>query len=608
VIRKGQVLTVRGPDNGGLAIRLGGAIATTLNSGALSMTLITDASGEISENPLRPDAPGARPLVRLSMDAALTAEDGTVNAMLTQNLLGLQLVGSIYVQEGRLGVELVGGVELGLLGLETAASSVTIGAWSAEKAAPAPLPELTVRLMQPANGATGFDLDWPLEVVFSQPPDSSALQSVWLERYPGDGVRGSPDDVPAAVETDGAMVLLRPLAPLGVETQYTVRVAAGVRSVSGAVLPSRWVSSFTTRKIDPSSPKPTLVGSLRPGMPCAFYLDGGVMTDQCSPRSPSLAPIALASDLPVEAHFSKPVDPASLRLGDTVQVRDAVAGTPVSGHLKTGVDWLQFIPDAPWQEGHAYRLRLGGPSDAGCGSICDTAGLAVNTDLLLNDKPELAGGPAVLIPFVGGSPSGQGGLTLRLRPASDSNANALIDPAEPVALTADGGRVNSITMRDPDGGVVLDYTYLSGTLLSEIGRYDPGTARLPLTVDEGSWLYGTSTNLYGFLTDRLVIQPASQQLGSVRAPDPSDPDQRPILSLVMSVYLHSVDLNFEGGLQRTPLELSLEGRLAFTPDGRMEVVMSNTQAVTLNLFGNQAHLLIGVGDVQVTASSGALGR
>lgn len=608
VIRKGQVLTVRGPDNGGLAIRLGGAIATTLNSGALSMTLITDASGEISENPLQPDAPGARPLVRLSMDAALTTEDGTVDTMLTQNLLGLQLVGSLYVQEGRLGVELVGGVELDLLGLDTAASWVNIGAWSAEQAPSAAPPPLTVRLMGPANNAEGIDLDWPIQVVFSQPPDSSARSSVWLERYPGDGVQGSPDDVPTSVVTDGAMVLLRSRAPLDAGAQYTVRVAAGIRSVSGAVLSSRWASSFTTRKIDPALVKPALVGSLRPGMPCAFYVDGGVTTDQCSARSPSLGQITLASDLPVEAHFSKPVDPASIRLGDTVQVRDVVAGTSVPGRLRTGADWLQFVPDAPWQVGHAYSLRLGGPSDGGCGSICDTAGQAVNTDLLLNGIPEAAGGPPIALPFVGGSPSGQGGLTLRLRPASDSNANAILDPTETAAFSEDGGRVNSLAMRDPDGGAVLDYTYLSGTLLSQIGRYDPATSQLPLIVDQGSWLYGTSTNLYGFLTDRLVIQPASQQFGTVRAPGAGDPDQRPILSLRMTVYMHSVDLNFEGGLQRTPLELPLEGRLAFTPDGRMEVVMANTEAITLNLFGGQAHLLIDKGDVRVKASSGVLGR
>jgi hypothetical protein len=599
VIRKGQVLTVRGPDNGGLAIRLGGAIATTLNSGKLSMTLITDASGEISENPLRADAPGARPLVRLSMDAALTTEDDTVNTMLTQNLLGLQLVGSIYVQEGRLGVELVGGVELDLLGLDTAASWVTIGAWSAEKDEAPPPPPLAVRLMGPANNEEGIDLDWPVQVVFSQPPDGSARDRVWMERYPGDAVRGSSDDVATSMVVDGAMVLLRSRTPLDLGAQYTVRVAAGVQSVSGAVLSSQWASSFTTRKIEPVLPKPTAVGSIRPGMPCAFFADGGVTTSQCSAESPPLGQIALASDLPVEAHFTKPVDAASIRLGESVRVLDVSAGTPVPGRLKTGADWFQFIPDEPWQEGRDYLLQLGG-ADAGCGSICDTSGQPVNTNILLDQTPELAGGPPIALPFAGAPPAGQGGLALRLRPTADTNANGVFDAPE-IARTE-----NSVTMRRLDGGV-LDRTYLSGSLLSEIGRYNPSTAELPLTIDQGSWLYGTSARAF-VTTDRLVIQPAGQQNGVVRAPDPSDPDQRPILTVPMTAYMHSVDTQVEEALQREPLQLPLQGRLSFTPDGRMSAVMTNTSSSVLSLLDGQVQVLIAPGDVQVSASSGVLGR
>src|SRR5262249_17977168 len=153
-------------------------------------------------------------------------EDGTVNTMLTQNLLGLQLVGSLYVQDGRLGVELIGGVELDLLGLDTAASWVTIGAWSADQVLgtpPAP-PPMTVRLIGPDNNSEGIDLDWPIQVVFSQPPDATARESVWLERFPGDGIRGTSDDIATMSSTEGAMVLLRSRVPLDPGSQYTVRV------------------------------------------------------------------------------------------------------------------------------------------------------------------------------------------------------------------------------------------------------------------------------------------------------------------------------------------------------------------------------------------------
>src|SRR5205823_1273092 len=138
-------------------------------------------------------------------------------------------------------------------------------------------------------------------------------------------------------------------------------------------------ATFRTREMNPALVRPTAVASIRPGAPCAF-MDGGVR--QCSPESPSLAPLTLASDLPVEAHFTRPVDATSLRLGQTVEVLDLDGGAAVAGRLATGADWLQFIPDEPWREGHPYALRLGGAGDAGCGrsAICDVGGRAVNTD------------------------------------------------------------------------------------------------------------------------------------------------------------------------------------------------------------------------------------
>ncbi|HZN91756.1 MAG TPA: Ig-like domain-containing protein [Myxococcales bacterium] len=609
VIRKGQILTVRGPDNGGLAIRLGGVIGTTLNSGPLSMTLLTDASGEISENPWQPDAPGARPLVRLSMDAALTAQDPTVSTMLTQDLLGLQLVGSLYVQEGRLGVELVGGVELDLLGLETGASSVTIGAWSAEKAPAPAVPPMSLRIIAPADNDEGVELDRPLQVVFSQPPDSSARAGVWLERAPGDGVRGSADDVSTALVTDGAMVLLRPRAPLDVGAQYVVRVAPGIRSITGASLESSSSATFRTREINPLMFKPTAVASTQPGAPCAF-LSGG--SRQCSPESPVFAPFALAGDLPVEAHFTKPVDRASLVLGQTVEVRELDGGTRVPGRLIAGSDWLQFIPNEPWRAGHPYVVRLGGAPDGGAGdggcgqaAICDLMGRVVNTDLLLDDNGETEGGPPIQLPFAG-APPGHGGLMLRLAPATDTNSNGLLDLSVPLEVPRPE---NSVTMRDPeDGGSVVDRTYLSGALLAEVGRFDPGTNELPLTLDVGSWLYGTSCNIFGITSDRLVIHPASRQSGAVRAPPLSDPDQRPIMTLPMSMFMHSVDQTVEQSLQRTPLQMTLEGRLGFTPDGRMEAAMSNTNTAHLSLLQGRVVILIAPGDVRVKARSGVLGR
>jgi hypothetical protein len=272
-----------------------------------------------------------------------------------------------------------------------------------------------------------------------------------------------------------------------------------------------------------------------------------------------------------------------------------------------GADSLKFIPNQPWQEGHPYALTLGGPGDAGCGQngICDLSGRVVNTDLLLDNVQETEGGPPIQISFTGAAPSGQAGLSLQLTPASDTNANGQLDLTSPVEIP----RVeNSVTMRDPRDGGVVDRTYIFGTLHAEIGRFNPTTNELPLTIDEGSWMYGTEANLFGFLTDRLVIQSGSRQAGALRAAPLLDPDQRPILTLPMDLYMHSVSRLVEPGLQRTPLHFTLVGRVDFTLDGRMTTTVQNTDSADLLLFGGMAKVVIDVGDVKVHASSGALGR
>jgi hypothetical protein len=76
----------------------------------------------------------------------------------------------------------------------------------------------------------------------------------------------------------------------------------------------------------------------------------------------------------------------------------------------------------------------------------------------------------------------------------------------------------------------------------------------------------------------------------------------------MDAYLHSVDRTVEQALQRAPLHLALEGRIDFTRDGRMTAKMQNTNTVQMDFFGGMAAVIITPGDVQVRASSGALGR
>jgi len=121
-------------------------------------------------------------------------------------------------------------------------------------------------------------------------------------------------------------------------------------------------------------------------------------------------------------------------------------------------------------------------------------------------------------------------------------------------------------------------------------------------------MYGTSARIFGITTDRLVIHPAARQAGALHAAAPSDTDQRPILTLPMALYMHSVDQTVEDALQREPLQVTLEGRLDFTQDGRMVAVMSNTNAAYLSMLQGRLTVLMAPGDIQVKARSGVLGR
>src|SRR5262249_19252024 len=146
-------------------------------------------------------------------------------------------------------------------------------------------PPMLMRVMSPSDGEQSVELDRPIQVVFSQVPDPLARFKVWLEKYPGGGIPASFDDAPTSVDIQGALVLVRPGAPLEVGSDYVLQVGPGIQSLQGAVLTTSWTAGFRTRQINPTNPKPTAVASMRPGVPCAFS-DAGPR--QCSPTAPSL--------------------------------------------------------------------------------------------------------------------------------------------------------------------------------------------------------------------------------------------------------------------------------------------------------------------------------
>ncbi len=599
-LRKGQRMSLRVADPRGLAISLYGEIPTGLASGPLELLLLTDAVGEISENPF---SPGGRPTVRMVLDASLSAGDATVHTLLNQDLLHLVLSGTLEVEDGRLQVELVGAAQLELLGMETAGSSVTLAAASVEPVdpvmgTPAPLEILSTF---PEDAAREIAPEQELRVVLSAPASEASFpRFIWLEREPGDGTPGTADDVEGTVRQDGSTVFFRPGTALAGGASYRLNVGIALRSATGAA-PQRGVTaSFTTRRANPSAPRPPMISALRPGIPCALIaVDGGY---SCGLDLTPLRPAAMAADLPVELAFTRPVDPATVRLDRSFTLRGADGRTPV-GRLEVTPTSVRFLPDEPLRAGEQYQLVINGKPDAGCGPdrICDSDGVALNTDVLL-DVLEEAGGGGVDIRFTALPAARESAVTLQLTPISDLNANGKIDaPAEELR------EANSVSMRGADGGVAAR-TYLAGSLLAAVGAYDAIAGGVKVSVAPGSWMFGTTTSLYGIVTDRLVMRPAEQATGWLRAAAAEDVDRRPIVTVPFKAYVDSVNDTVEQALQREPLELELRGRLTFGSDGTLLMELTNANATKLQLLQGNLVLWIAPGDVRVRALSAPLKR
>ena len=84
-------------------------------TGDIKVTMISDATGYLLPNPYTDDS-GAPSYVKLFMDVSMNTEETQPNASLSQDLLGVELVGLTYVKEGTLIIDAMGVVEPNLLG------------------------------------------------------------------------------------------------------------------------------------------------------------------------------------------------------------------------------------------------------------------------------------------------------------------------------------------------------------------------------------------------------------------------------------------------------------------------------------------------------------
>lgn len=615
-VRRGQRLRMSGID-----VKLGGEIPVGLATGELQIELLTDGGGRLYRNPHQ--APGQRPenaraplYVDFTMDLAVFATDPLGNAVLSQTVLGVQASGTAVPTEGVLAIEAVGAVDLGLLGVASVPTNLVLELITSpgeQIAADTKAPALIATY--PAAASAELPVDAGIELVFDEPVD--------IDRLRAGGVRledAGAAAVAAAVESHGAAVVLRPLAPLAYGTIYRV-LLSDVADVAGNRLVSTAMFQFATPALAGTN-VPITVTAISPGAPCALTGASGTSSGRCSGglgADSTYRPFTLEQYRPIEVELSAPLRRTSVVLGTacgagSVRVEElSPAGAcveAVPGALLVRERGLSFVPDTPWAVDGRYRLTLvsGGDASCGAGELCGENGVAASFDPLGGSENADAGGPSLVIDFVGAEPSGATAVFAQATPWTDLNGSGFVDAAEvrrdenraALKITGVTGNVSSASFTSPDclpGTPEREVCmYLSGALPVEMGELMtdcqlPGgrtaPSCVPVTISPQA-MYATSVTMNAVVISLFSVD-ADTGTSVMRVREPAsgpvtgyiiDDGGRPKMVASLDLYMDAPDMVLPLGtrhdLHSKPLTVSLEGPVSFVPDGRIAIAAANT--------------------------------
>lgn len=638
-IRKGQRMRATGLD-----VKLGGEIPVNLNTGDIIIELLTDGGGRIYRNPhqpaeQRPENDRAPLYTDLSLDVAVYTVDPTGNAVITQTVLGVQAVGTAVGTEGVLAIENVTSMDLPLLGVTEAPTNLVLELITDETAvAPADTEAPRLIASSPGQGTSEFNVDAGIELIFSEPID--------LERARAGGIRLEQNGtaVASVIESHGAAVVVRPLVPLNYTTLYRV-VLQDVADVAGNALPTTSNLSFSTPALQ-STNAPMTVASVYPGAPCA--LTGGTATSagHCAGgdnADSGYRPFELPANEAIEVAFTQSPRRTSVVRGTAcnqgaVRVEQVDnAGTciaAVPGTLRLRDRGIAFIPDAPWALGTRYRLTLvsGGDGNCGAGELCGGNNVAPNFDPLNGTDNGEAGGPNLVINFIGATPTKSTFMLANTAPFSDINGNGFREGAEPVRdenraalrITGTGGIVSSATFTSPDCLPNVPGTqacmYLSGAMpvqMSEVSTTCPlpdgssAATCMPVALSPQA-MYATSVGL-----DAQALITISNDTGTsvMRVRDGTAPvmgyiiekNGKPTMLAKLELYMDAPDLSIplsSHDLHSKKLTVSLEGPVTFLADGRISIALTNTAPMPVTITIDAP--IVGNGTVSMEVPTGEM--
>lgn len=376
-------------------------------TGELKVTMISDAIGYLYPNPYTHD-PAAPRHVRLFMDVAMSTTEAQPNAALTQDLLGLELVGLARVRQGALEIDALSVVEPRLLGQDRAIASLAFGIRAEtvnnqQRNAPEFVPDpRPAELLSWTPGDDDMGLHAaqrpgrPLVLFFSKPLDPATLAGVRLYQRVGS------DDFTEIHQIDrrldGTALILSPVDGLQHHPQgrdYRIEITPALQDLQGTGAQSRTLEFSMAAASAPRYPEysftnrsgtearivnhwvPPVVLTAQPGFPCATtdlrlaQDDHGYCLD-AAPATPvfprdRLPVTQLPANRHIELGFSQSMNLASINAHtfwvEQVALDSAgnvVAATPVSGRLEKRERGVRFIADQPWTPGVLYRYTLKG--------------------------------------------------------------------------------------------------------------------------------------------------------------------------------------------------------------------------------------------------------
>lgn len=537
-MRRGNLLAGSSVD-----VKIVGVVPAGLSTDAIRVSIISDATGYMVPNPYSRAVDAPRQ-VFLTMDAAMSADNAAANGAFNQNLLHIEVVGTAIVKDGKLVMDAVGVTELDVLGLDQAAGvlSFHLEGYQDQVHAPAQAADTTAPTLQSwlpgAEGHRARPGD-PVILTFSEPIDPASISA--------DSVQLLKDGVAQPVQrrADGSSIVLRPLAPLAHNAEYTAVFTDAVTDLAGnGVSDASHQRVFSLQAFDSAAPHSPVVLASYPGFPCVTTgrdLAAGVQGRCAGGKSDDdLLPLpAMPLDRAIQVQFSQSMSAASIQLGTSCNSgsfrveRISAAGVcqeAVAGRLEVSPQALRFTPDAPWTEGAYYRYVLGSNGNSrsatatcdGAGALCGSNGLPLQTQLIAQSAGAAptadGGGPALEIWFRGGPALSSVAQRLRGLPALDVNANFLHEASEEGAVDSGGGlylapnaaRVMTIAQ----SGLVTasnigcapgatcpekQFLFLNNALDAEVADYDPVAGGVRVLI-QPTQIVASSVDVYASTT------------------------------------------------------------------------------------------------------------